>query len=88
VQSRLEHIPNRFVTAIDAVRRESRWDVRAEVVAPKVPTPAEIRRSEQEVSKAVGEPVALTVRARTDVVVTGEQYQSVEQLRGQGERDP
>jgi uncharacterized hydrophobic protein (TIGR00271 family) len=81
----LQGLPNLFVTAIDAARGETGWLVRADVVGPQVPAPRDIRGVEQGVAKAIGDSVALTVRARTEVVVTGTQYQSVEQLRAQGQ---
>jgi hypothetical protein len=87
VRERLEAVPHSFVTAIDAVRRESGWQVRAEVVAPRVPAPAEIHSVEQSSAKLLGETVELTVRARTEVIVTGTQYRSAEQLRAQEEDD-
>jgi hypothetical protein len=87
VRERLHAVANLFVTAIDAVRRAPGWQVRAEVVAPQVPTPAEIRSAEQAAAKLLGEAVELTVRARTEVVITGSRYRSVEQLRGQEEED-
>ena len=67
------------------VHRETGWMVRAEVVGPYVPAPRDISGVEQGVTKAIGDSVALTVRARTEVVVTGTQYRSVEQLRAEGE---
>lgn len=79
---------NVFVTAIDAIRRAPGWTVRAEVVTPRVPAPDEIRRIEQDSAKVIGAAVELTVRARTDVVVTGTQYRTVEQLRAQEEDEP
>ena len=77
-----------FVTAIDAAWRATGWVVRAEVVAPPVPTPNEIGSVEQSTAKAIGESVELTVRAHTDVVVTGTRYWAVEQLRAQDAREP
>jgi hypothetical protein len=76
-----------FVTAIDAARRAPGWQVRAEVVAPRVPEPSEIHGVEQASANLLGESVELMVRARTDVVVTGSQYRAVEQLRAQEEDD-
>jgi hypothetical protein len=77
VRASLQSLPNTFVTAIDAVRSESGWAVRADVVGPRVLTPGEVRDIEERAAKASGEPVELTVRARTDVLVTGKQYQPV-----------
>src|SRR4029077_10408967 len=39
VRSRLQGLPNVFVTAVDAVRQDVGWVVRADVVAPRVPVP-------------------------------------------------
>lgn len=77
VRTKLQGLPNTFVTAIDAVRQDSRWTVRAEIAAPRVPAPEDIRNVEEGARKAVGESLDLAVRARTDVLVTGKQYQAV-----------
>jgi hypothetical protein len=77
VLANLQSLPNTFVTAIDAVHRESGWVVRAEVVAPRVPAPNDVRSIEERTAKTVGESVELEVRARTDVLITGKQYQAV-----------
>ena len=81
VLANLENLPNTFITAIDAVRRESGWAVRAEVVSPRVLSPNEVHSIEERTAKAIGESVDLSVRARTDVLVTGKQYQAVGDVR-------
>jgi uncharacterized hydrophobic protein (TIGR00271 family) len=81
VRTNLQSLPNTFVTAIDAVRRESGWAVRAEVVGPGVLAPNEVHSIEERAAKAIGESVDLSVRARTDVLVTGKQYQAVGDVR-------
>ncbi len=77
VRANLQSLPNTFVTAIDAVPRESGWAVRAEVAAPRVPAPPDVRTVEERTAKVVGASVDLSVWARTDVLVTGKQYQAV-----------
>jgi uncharacterized hydrophobic protein (TIGR00271 family) len=77
----LQSLPDTFVTAIDAVRRDGSWAVRAEVVSPRVLAPKDVRSIEERAAKAVGEPVELSVRAVTDVLVTGKQYQPVGDVR-------
>lgn len=88
LRRQLQGEPNTFVTAIDAIRRVSRWRVRAEVVAPRVPTPAEIDGVERAAARTLGEPVELTVRARTEVVVTRAVYHAVGQLPARGQDAP
>jgi len=73
----LQSLPNTFVTAIDAVPSERGWAARADVTAPRVLVPADVRGVEERAAKALGKPVDLTVRARTDVLVTGKQYEAV-----------
>ena len=87
VRTNLQSVPNTFVTAIDAVRRESGWAVRAEVVGPGVLAPNEVHSIEERAAKAIGESVDLSVRARTDVLVTGKQYQPVGDVHLPGEGD-
>jgi hypothetical protein len=81
VRASLQSLPNSFVTAIDAVHSESGWAVRADVVGPRVLAPGEVHGIEERAAKAIGEPVELTVRARTDVLVTGKEYQPVGDIR-------
>ncbi len=49
--------------------------------APRVLAPNDVRNIEERTAKAIGESVDLTVRARTDVLVTGKQYQAVGDVR-------
>jgi len=88
IRDRLQGLPNVFVTAVDAFRQDSGWVVRADVVAPRVPAPGEILGVEQSAAKAIGEPVELTVRATTEIVVTGTQYRTAERSRAQEAGDP
>jgi hypothetical protein len=53
-----------------------------------VPAPGDIRGVEQGTAKAIGEAVEVTVRAHTDVVVTGTRYRAVELLRAQEAEEP
>jgi hypothetical protein len=77
VRARIEAVPNLFVTAIDAVRSEPGWSVRAEVVGPRVPTPVEVRGIEKTAAASAGEPIALSLRASAEVVVTGVRYEAL-----------
>jgi uncharacterized hydrophobic protein (TIGR00271 family) len=81
VRAALQDLPNTFVTAIDAVHRPSGWGVRADVVAPRVLAPNDVRNVEQRAGKATKETVELTVRSRTDVLVTGKQYRAAGDVR-------
>jgi uncharacterized hydrophobic protein (TIGR00271 family) len=81
VRVRIQAVPNLFVTAIDAVRAGSGWSVRAEVVAPRVPTPEEVRAVEQGTAQSLGESVAISLRARAEVVVTGKRYEALGDVR-------
>jgi uncharacterized hydrophobic protein (TIGR00271 family) len=75
VRGGIQARPDLFVTAIDAVPAGRGWAVRAEVVGPRVPTPAEVRGVEKAAAAGLGEPVAISLRASTDVVVTGARYE-------------
>lgn len=77
VRADLDAMPNMFVTAVDAVRGESEWLVRADVVGPRMLTPDEVRKVEQRTAKAVGAKVAISSRSRTDLFVTGEGYSAI-----------
>lgn len=74
VRDAVQATPDRFVAAVDAVERDGTWRVRAEVVGPKLPTPAEIRAVEERVAAKIGVPVTLSVWARAEVQVNAERY--------------
>jgi uncharacterized hydrophobic protein (TIGR00271 family) len=74
VKHSLEGVPNTFVTAVDAVRQEAGWSVRAEVVGPRALTPVEVRSAEQRAATAIGQPVEISARTLTDLFVTGKGY--------------
>jgi uncharacterized hydrophobic protein (TIGR00271 family) len=78
-QAGIEQIPNLFVINIDAAKSEADWAVRAEVVGPRVPSPAEVRTLETTLQKLAGQPVTVSLWARTEVVVTGQRYTSVKE---------
>jgi uncharacterized hydrophobic protein (TIGR00271 family) len=78
-QAGIEQIPNLFVINIDAAKSEAGWGVRAEVVGPRVPSPAEVRTLETTLRKLAGQPVTVSLWARTEVVVTGQRYSSVKE---------
>jgi uncharacterized hydrophobic protein (TIGR00271 family) len=64
-----------FVTAIDAVSAGTGWSVRAEVVGPHVPTPADVRTVEKSAARKLGTPIRVSLRASADIVVTGARYE-------------
>src|SRR5262249_4924213 len=78
-QAGIEKIPNLFVINIDAAKSEAGWGIRAEVVGPRVPSPAEVRTLETALQKLAGQPVMVSLWARTEVVVTGQRYTSVKE---------
>lgn len=75
VRAGIQARPDLFVTAIDAIPAGRGWTVRAEVVGPRVPTPVEVRDVEKGATAKLGEPVAISVRASADIVVTGARYE-------------
>ncbi len=77
VRARLEAVPQLFVTAIDAVTAGRGWSVRAEALAARMPTPAEIRNAEEKSEAVLGEPVAVSLLARVELVVTGARYEGI-----------
>jgi uncharacterized hydrophobic protein (TIGR00271 family) len=76
-RTELESLPDTFVTALDAVRGEAGWMVRAEIVGPRAPAPADVEAVEQRTASTVGKPVELVVRARADILVTATRYAAV-----------
>lgn len=75
VRGGIQARPDLFVTAIDAVPAGKGWRVRAEVVGPRVPTPAEVRDVERATRAKFGAAVAISIRASADIVVTGARYE-------------
>jgi hypothetical protein len=59
--------------------------VRAEVVSPRIPAPGEVHGIEERSAETVGEAVRLSVRARTDVLITGTHYEAVGDVRSSEE---
>jgi uncharacterized hydrophobic protein (TIGR00271 family) len=90
IRADLQRVPNTFVLAVDAVHGDAKWAVRADVAGPHVLLPSDVQAVEERTAKTVGEPVSLSVRARTDVLVTGTHYEAVGDLRtnGEGEAQP
>jgi len=76
-QAGIERIPNLFVINVDAAKSEAGWGVRAEVVGPRVPSPAEVHTLETALQKLAEQPVTVSLWARTEVVVSGQRYTSV-----------
>ena len=74
VRTSIEARPDRFAAAVDAVRAEQGWRVRAEIVGPRVVAPAEVKEIEAQSTRTLGEPVALSVWARAELQVTGDGY--------------
>ena len=62
---------------VGAAKSEAGWGVRAEVVGPRVPSPAEVHTLETALQKLTEQPVTVSLWARTEVVVSGQRYTSV-----------
>jgi hypothetical protein len=77
VRAGLACLPDTFDTAIDAVRRGAGWAVRAEVVGPNVLGPDDVKVVEERAAGTLGEPIELTVRASTDILVTNKRYRTI-----------
>ena len=73
-RSSIQTVKDMFVAAVDAIREDEGWAVRAEVYSPKVLAPAEVKAIENKIIQATGESVKLDVWAHTDLVVTGKEY--------------
>jgi len=78
VKTLLERFPNTFAPNIDAEKRGTTWHVLAEVVGPRVLTPAEIRLLEKEVSRSTGQEINLRMWCRVELMVDNAQFMSVE----------
>jgi hypothetical protein len=77
LRGRIEAHPDFFVMALDAVRRDDHWEVRAEVVGPRLLTPDEVRDTESRSAANLGGPVRLTVWGRTELQVRSAGYQAL-----------
>jgi uncharacterized hydrophobic protein (TIGR00271 family) len=81
VRAAIEAVPNLFVAAVDAERGDDGWTVRAEVVGARLPTPDEVRAAEQRGAETAGEPVVLSLWARTELQVSRDRYAPLEATR-------
>lgn len=81
VRDAIQDIPDLFVTAIDAVRHPPGWAVRAEVFSPRVPAPSDIRGVEARARTVLGDPVEISLRSHTELVVTAAGYRAVGDMR-------
>lgn len=77
VRTGLAALPDLFPLAVDAVRNEGGWTVRAEVVGPRVPAPADVRGVESRASRRAAAAVKLSVWARAEAQVTSDHYEAV-----------
>jgi hypothetical protein len=81
VKREIEKIPNLLVPNADAVKGAHGWVVRAEVVGSRVIDPKEVQAVEKALLNAVKQPVELTIWARSDLIVTGQRYFSMQGYR-------
>jgi uncharacterized hydrophobic protein (TIGR00271 family) len=75
VRARLEAMPQLFVTALDAVSAERGWKVRAEAFGARMPTPNEVHAAEEQAGAELGEPIAISLLTRLELVVSGSRYE-------------
>lgn len=68
------------VLSLDAAMLGNDWQIRAEVFSPRILSPGEIKRLESALAGAAHAPVAITVLAKTEAVVTNEGYFSATEL--------
>ncbi len=80
IASSLQAVPDVFVTAVDAIRDESGWHVRTEVVAPRPLAPSDLAKVEKAASAAAGVPVDISARMRSDLIVTAGGYSAAGNL--------
>ncbi len=86
IQDRLEReikggimrIKDMYAPNVDAVKRNGKWSVRAEVVGPRVLMPSEVKSIEKRVSKATNQDVTLHAWCRVELMVTKSHYTSIE----------
>jgi len=67
------HAPN-----VDAVRRNGKWSVRAEVVGPRVLRPSEIKSIGKKVSRTTNQDVTVHAWCRVELIVTEGRSTSME----------
>jgi hypothetical protein len=77
-KTQIELIANMFATSVDAMLQGGEWFVRAEVVGPKMISPKQVRGIEKDVSRIVRHQVNIYVWCRSELMVTKNQYSSVE----------
>jgi uncharacterized hydrophobic protein (TIGR00271 family) len=79
VRARISALRGLSARSVDAAREADGWEVRAEVVGPTIPSPGETEAIERALAREIGAPVALTIWARAEVIVTSQRYESAGQ---------
>ncbi len=93
VKSEIRRFKDMFAPNVDAEKRGEKWYVLAEVVGPRVLTPSEVALVQKKTSRSIGQEVSLRVWCRVELMVTEEDFisvegfikQEVEKRQGQGQ---
>lgn len=73
----IESLGDFFVNDLDVVESPDVFNVRAQVVGTRILSPKEVKTIERRLGKELGKPVSLSVWWSTDLLVTGDGYNSV-----------
>jgi hypothetical protein len=69
-----------IVISVDAIQHDDNWQIRAAVIGPKMPTPADIQLVEKSLSKQFNQAAKLALVASVEAVVTDTGYHSAMDL--------
>lgn len=78
VKTHIEAAGIYFAPSIDVVRFRDGWAARAQIVGPQIISPEHVRSVEDAVAAEAGVPLTLHALASTNVIVSGEGYDSVQ----------
>jgi len=76
----LAQIKDVIILSLDAAKAGNEWQIRAEINGPRMLSPVDIKRLESNLAAVVHEPIAVTVLAKTETVVTNTGYYSAAEL--------
>ena len=69
-----------IVLSADAIQQDDKWQIRAEVIGPKMPTPRDIQLAEKSLSSQFNQSAKLVLVAKVEAVVTDTGYHSAMDL--------
>jgi hypothetical protein len=78
VKNEISRFKDMFAPNVDAEKRGGKWHLLAEVVGPRILRPSEVALVQKKTSQSIGQEISLRVWSRVELMVTEEDFVSVE----------